>query len=412
MKTRRIISLILVVCLSFLFVHSGRQKEPIQEKIERLNRRIKEQGLEWTAGETSMSSLSFEERIRRLGTFTPLYIDPEKFIKIVEKLAIPDSLSWKNYNGENWLSSIKNQGQCGSCWAFTILSVIEAMYNIENNLPGGNVDLSEQYLVSCTTAGDCGGGNHGLAAEEIKNNGVPPESCFPYEASDVSCNPCADYLNMLSRIHGYGWITQAGIFISDSLLTSTDAIMNALQDGPLAAHMKIYDDFYNYKSGIYEVSAGATYEGDHGVTLIGYDKNQNCWICKNSWGTSWGEDGYFKIRVGAADIGKWILQVWGITLVNSPPSFQSIGNQQTKEGVELTIQLQASDPDNDTLAYEASGLPNGATFDTGNGLFKWTPSYTQSGEYTVNFKVSDGIFDASMSVRITVINVKKGKGKF
>jgi hypothetical protein len=351
-----------------------------------------------------------------------------------EKAVLPDYWDWSDRNGRNYMTSIKNQGSCGSCWAFSANGVVEAVYNIEKGLysiqtpslnygaypvellrePGDYYveirilaldypDLSEQDLVSCSWAGTCDGGSAAKSFDYIKSNGVVSEDCFPYVASDVSCNRCSDWGNKLTRIQGWGYVTQSS--------ADKTAIKTALQDGPCSFYMDVYSDFYHYDGGIYEKTPGATLEGGHLVVLVGYDENHNYWICKNSWGRGWGENGYFKIRRGECEGGTWITKAWGVSINNRPPILSPIENQTVNEGEQLIFQVTASDPDEDMLTYSSASLPKGAIFDSLTGLFDWTPDFTQSGEYEIEFFVTDGVFERSQAASITVLNVKKGKGR-
>ena len=269
-------------------------------------------------------------------------------------------------------------------------------------------DFSEQDLVSCSGAGTCGGGVPSSAAEYAKTNGIVSEDCFFYTALDDPCVLCSDWMDKLTRITDWGWVTQS--FVNET------AIKLALQDGPLSFYMDVYDDFYFYSSDIYERSGGAAYVGGHVVVLVGYDDVERYWICKNSWGTGWGESGYFKIRMGECETGKWVLKLWGVTVNNQAPELGEIeldlGGQVAKEGKEIVIQLDASDADSDSLTFSASPLPQGSTFDTNTGLFKWTPRHDQAGVYSIRFSVSDGIFEDFEVVNFQVANVKKAKRKY
>jgi len=265
-------------------------------------------------------------------------------------------------------------------------------------------DFSEQELVSCSTAGDCDGGYRSRAFNYVKNSGIVPEACFPYKADNVPCQRCYDYQNKLSKISNWAWITTSTI--------NENAIKTALQNGPVSARMDVYSDFYNYSNGIYSPIAGATYEGGHAVIFVGYNDSQDAWICKNSWGTNWGVSGYFRIKRGACYTGEWVAKVWGVTINNNPPVLAAIGSRSGKEGQAISIQANATDPDGDTLAYNISSLPSGASFNNNSGSFTWTPSFTQSGRYSITFSVSDGLFQDEETITITVINVKKGKGIF
>jgi hypothetical protein len=436
MKRERIfVFLIVIAAISFFLVGSTSEQDPYQVEIDRINLEIDLQGLEWRAGITSLTKLPPEEKRKRLGAWIPFEADPNDvlFLEPLEPEAkLPASINWTSKDGRNYITPVKNQGSCGSCWAFATLGVVETIYNIEKGLYSTEPafllnnslrtewfsalyeqnpiriqalnypDFSEQELISCSTAGDCDGGFVSQACSYVKNSGIVPENCFPYQADDVSCQRCTDYLQKLSRISNWAWVATSAI--------NENAIKTALQNGPVIATMKVYSDFYNYSSGIYAPTAGATYEGGHCIVFVGYNDSQNAWICKNSWGTNCGVAGYFRIKRGACDTGKWVTKVWGVTINNKPPVLAAIGTRSTKEGQAISIQANATDPDGDTLAYNASSLPSGASFNNNSGLLTWTPSFTQSGTYSVKFSVTDGLFEDYETITITVINVKKGKG--
>jgi len=434
-KTRLAVFVLFLIGLTFILSGFQSNKDPSQNKINRINQQIRLQGLDWEAGKTFFIHLSAEEKKKRLGAIRPLYADPEKIIEIKEKPALPNQIDWRDKNNRNYLTSVKDQGSCGSCWAFAACGAVEVRYNTEHNLyfPAdlssnnqselspmflkiGNFfdrshgsalsypDLSEQDLISCSNAGDCGGGNAWKSFDYMETNGVVTENCFPYQANDSGCHLCSNWNKKLAKIKNWGWVTTSS--------TDKYAIKSSLQSGPLVFFMEVYDDFYYYTSGIYEKTIGASYEGSHQVVLIGYNEIQNYWICKNSWGKNWGENGYFKIRMGQCNGGTWILKAWNVVIANHPPEINDIPDKEVKEGQEVSFTITAYDPDGDTLTYDCTNPPNGAHFDASSRSFSWTPSYTQSGEYHVVFSVTDGIFEKSTTAHIIVINVKKGKGRF
>jgi hypothetical protein len=408
------------------------------DEITRLNLQIKLEGLDWQAGETSLTRLSPEERRRRLGGFVPLVEDPSRFVPIVPQAELPSSWNWADRQGKNYLTSVKNQGSCGSCWAFAALGLVEAVYNVEwdkytllsvrktrgregnqdGNLgPGSSSlapgliiqalnypDLSEQELVSCSPAGNCDGGWAWKSLDYLQYNGVSPEDCFPYQAADVACLLCADYARRLTKINGWGWVTQA--------TPQKEKIKAALLEAPLILYLDVYSDFYAYRSGVYQPTSSATYEGGHLVVLVGYDETKKCWICKNSWGKNWGEAGYFKIRMGSCNTGTWVLKAWGVSIGNRPPVLSPLDPMTIKEGEKLTVKLMAVDPDGDELTFGAEGLPQGASFDQRTGEFNWTPDYDQDGVYKIKFSVTDGLYIRYRQFVLTVINVKRTKGKY
>lgn len=198
----------------------------------------------------------------------------------------PPSWDWRNYDGENWLSPVRNQSSCGSCWAFAAIGITEAHHNIISGNPDLNLDLSEQELVSCAGAGDCSGGYSTLALDYIKNTGVSDEACFPYTASNSACNKCADWATRLTSIDNYHYQ-----YYSASSATIKDKLINY---GPVVVYMGISSEFDGYWDGdIYRCRDDSSI--NHGVVIVGYNDAGSYWIVRNSWGANWNSDGYFKV---------------------------------------------------------------------------------------------------------------------
>ncbi len=221
------------------------------------------------------------------------------------------SWDWRDatYNGltGDWTTPIKNQANCGSCYAFAPLASIEALIKIKQGDPDFSIDLSEQFIVSCGMewmSGNilgCDGAYSPAQYNFITTYGVLPESCFPYGSGSGSVPPCSNkcsnWEDLIIQIDG--WHTVANDITS---------IKNALiQFGPLTAGMVVYSDFNGYNGGVYEHPGSDPDPMNHVVVIVGYDDAQNCWICKNSWGTNWGEDGWFKITYGDCKIGQEII---------------------------------------------------------------------------------------------------------
>ena len=101
---------------------------------------------------------------------------------------LPTSFDWRNYLGENWLTAVKDQASCGSCWAFAAVGAAEAAHNIGYNNPDLDLNLAEQYLVAdCLVGHTCCGGSKYAALQFIRDQGIPDEACMPYADSDCSC---------------------------------------------------------------------------------------------------------------------------------------------------------------------------------------------------------------------------------
>ncbi len=366
-----------------------------ERRIAALQKAIAAEGLCWQAGETSMSRLSGEERRRRLGALIEpteeLAAEPEPALEVG---ALPATLDWRNRNG-NWVTPIRDQGNCGSCWAFSTTGVLESLVKIVKNIKT-DLDLSEQTLVSCSDAGDCDGGYQNKAAIFVRDTGIPREECYPYSATDGACHPCPGWMSKTVKVTSWKGYSNA----------SKTTLENALLSAPITASMDVYSDFYKYRSGIYERTSGSTYEGGHAIVIIGYNHTEGYWICKNSWGTSWGEKGFFRIRMGNCKIAGYCTSLSGPLMNNQPPVLQAIPAQSGEEGKLLAFSLSASDSDYDTLTFSAKNLPEGAALDAVTGSFAWTPGFTQSGAYSIRFGVSDGVNTVYRTASITVTNVK------
>ena len=164
-------------------------------------------------------------------------------------------------------------------------------------------EIYEQYLLSCPpSSGGCSGWNAYWAyAYLYHHGGIIPESCFPYRASDrISCSEkCNDWEEKLLPITDYGSLRDP----------DRDYLKKMIVDfGPVVAEMTVYSDFHSYRGGIYKhLGEEPISDINHQVVIIGYDDNAQCWICKNSWGTNWGERGFFRIAYGDCQIEHYIV---------------------------------------------------------------------------------------------------------
>ncbi|KAH7671962.1 Actinidain protein [Dioscorea alata] len=193
---------------------------------------------------------------------------------------LPDSIDWRDMGA---VVGVKNQLECGSCWAFSAIAAIEGLNKI---VTGTLISLSEQELVDCVRK-SCQGWLMTKAFEFIiKNGGIDAEEDYPYRGYYAQCNR-----NKLRRtvvsIDGYENVPHY----------SEDSMKKAAAHQPISVAIdSSSDDFRFYGSGIYKGSCGTKL--DHGVTLVGYgsENGDDYWIIKNSWGTKWGENGYVRIQ--------------------------------------------------------------------------------------------------------------------
>lgn len=198
---------------------------------------------------------------------------------------LPPYFSWRDINGIDYTTPAKNQEPCPSCEAYALVSALETLVQHKVGYPFG-CDLSEAHLFFCS-GGTCRWGvNVTQAANYLKEYGVPDEGCFPdpRRKTDSPCNPLPGWENRTVKIKQWGWVE-----------CKEESIKRALiEHGPLIICIKVWKDFYYYKNGIYRHRWGGRV-GGHLITLMGYDDRQRCWICKNSWGRRWGEDGWVRI---------------------------------------------------------------------------------------------------------------------
>lgn len=186
----------------------------------------------------------------------------------------------------NWVTKgavtpVKNQGQCGSCWAFSTTGGMEGSWEIAT---GTLKSLSEQQLVDCSKQNNgCGGGSMELAFSFEKGTNIAAESSYPYTARDGSCK--SSYTTAIPK---------GGITGYKSVGTSSSSLMSAIQQQPVSVAIEADQNaFQGYTGGIITSSCGTSL--DHGVLAVGYDSSAGYFLVKNSWGASWGANGYVKI---------------------------------------------------------------------------------------------------------------------
>ncbi|MDY6892475.1 MAG: PKD domain-containing protein, partial [Chloroflexota bacterium] len=317
----------------------------------------------------------FDTNIERLNTTN----DEERTLEVTTT-SIPDYFDWRN-NGGDWLTPVRNQGGCGSCWAFAAVGIVEAQYNIFSGNPQLDLDLSEQYLVSdCSpNCGDCGGGGPACALGFIRDQGITDEACLPYIASNSPCSGlCPDWSERLYTIDERGYVQNNIQAIRESVI----------EEGPLVVAMGIGSKFGGYWDGdIYRCTNdnGA----NHAVVIVGYDETDNYWIVRNSWGSGFGDGGYFKVGCEECWIENYVYSAK--LLPNNPPVANPGGPYSGTEDVAITFDGSAS--------YDPSGDPLTYTWNFGDGTPPLTvASPTAEHTYTTGQQEADEVYSVTLTV--------------
>jgi cathepsin B len=196
---------------------------------------------------------------------------------------------------------VRNQGQCGSCWAFGATEVLGDRTCIAG-APSVGV-LSPQDLVSCDTEEDgCQGGNLDTTWAYLASTGVVTEECFPYESSSGVAPACRK-----------SCVSSSVPFLrhkasSHYQLSGVNSIQQDIMSyGPVEAGFAVYQDFLSYQSGVYVCPTNGTALGGHAIKIVGWGSGstpaEDHWVVQNSWGQGWGLDGFFWIQRGTDTCG-------------------------------------------------------------------------------------------------------------
>lgn len=198
--------------------------------------------------------------------------------------SVPQELSWAD---DKCVHEVRNQGNCGSCWAFAAAGMLTDRCCLFKSDEGW---LSPQELVSCSRQDmGCNGGYMASPINYmVSNKGLVREACFPYEARNGVCpSKCADGGNWKSA--------HVCNCVNPKSCSSTASLKSCIQTGPVSASFMVCQSFFSYKSGIYKCDC-SSYIGGHAVLAVGYGDTPECYILnKNSWSHVWGDKGYFKI---------------------------------------------------------------------------------------------------------------------
>lgn len=221
---------------------------------------------------------------------------------VVEPMAaLPASFDWR---AQGKVTPIRDQGSCGSCWAFGTVGAMESAMLVQG---GTAADLSEQYLVSCNKIGyDCDGGwwahdyHVSTPGKNQSDSGAVLETTKPYTASNGTCSAAYN--------HPYKAISWGYVSGSLSVMPSVDQIKNAIYTyGGVVASVCSGNAWGGYTGGVFSTEERLQCKGNgqvnHAILLVGWNDANQTWILKNSWGSWWGDQGYMYIKYGTSKVG-------------------------------------------------------------------------------------------------------------
>ncbi|RDY05171.1 Senescence-specific cysteine protease SAG39 [Mucuna pruriens] len=217
-----------------------------------------------------------QKKAYRVGTVTETSFRYDTVTKI------PATMDWRKRGA---VTPIKDQGRCGSCWAFSAVAATEGIHQITT---GKLVSLSEQELVDCVKGESegCNGGYTEDAFEFIaKKGGIASETYYPYKGNNKTCKVKKE-THGVAQIKGYEKVPA----------NNEKALLKAVAHQPVSAYVEA-SAFQFYSTGIFTGKCGT--ETNHAVTVVGYGKSRGgikYWVVKNSWGTEWGEKGYMRMK--------------------------------------------------------------------------------------------------------------------
>lgn len=297
--------------------------------------------------------------------------------------ALPAHFDWRE---QGVVTKVKNQGQCGSCWAFGAVAAFEAQVAWKDGI---HKNFSEQYLVSCNTYGySCAGGwwAHNFHDFEIPpgeyDSGAVLESDFPYQAYNAYCRPPHPHQNKLDT-WAYTDDVYDGSTPSYNHWPSTARLKQKIYDwGPVGTTV-CSTTWSGYNGGIFTNHCSPS---THIVLITGWDDNEGVFYIKNSWGTGWGESGYMRLAYGTCLVGlnSTYLKYTGNGL-NNRPKAKVNGPYSAKPNVPINFSSAgSSDPDGTIVSY---------LWDFGDGTTSVDPNpvhtYTKEGTYAVKLTVTD-----------------------
>jgi C1A family cysteine protease len=285
---------------------------PVNEPIDlaELRATLERAGNPWRSASNSMTRLTEQERVNRLGVpvdeaeYVEIMAAREQHVAAVQEATaqaadLPSAFDLRDIGGLDYTTSVKDQKNCGSCVAFGTVATMEHVARYVDRAPYLPADFSEAHAfygygreagATCET-----GWLPEPLLQKARDSGIAFEDYFPYTPGNQDSsklNP--DWPNRRANVVNWTNDTNDPAAIKRSIATYGSAV----------ACFFVHQDFFSYSGGVYRPQTDQL-AGGHCVCLVGYDDAQACWIAKNSWGTNWGEHGFFRIGYGECGIESW-----------------------------------------------------------------------------------------------------------
>jgi C1A family cysteine protease len=293
----------------------------VSSLITTLQQEVTAKGFHYTVGQTGVNAVTLDELCgfdidkQKLSAPPP---EPSSGVRLGKTLSVPAVFDW---NAQGKCPPVRDQGQCGSCWAFASIGSYECALRIYLNV---NTDLAEQFLLNCSTDGQ--GCNGGACAFNSMKAGTPLEACAPYRGVVTGCQ-CQKYYPI-----------QASYSVTNDVAALKQAIYS---HGPLFASVAATNAFKAYTGGLFDNNDPKA-QLNHAIVIVGWSDSLQAWRIRNSWGTLWGEKGYGWIKYGCLQVGSYAAYAIpaGTSLPAAPTSLALAVASQTQ--INLTWKDNAS----------------------------------------------------------------------
>ena len=246
---------------------------------------------------------------------------PHTYIKTED---LPKSYDIRNIDGYNYATWDKNQHiphYCGSCWAQAPTSALSDRINLMRKGKWPTINLSEQEVINCSGGGSCRGGLPDTVYSYAYREGIPDQTCAIYEAVDKYCEPMNRCKNCWPDEPCFAVEEYRRVKLSEYGYVKDAANMQAeiYARGPISCVMDVTQTLLDYTGGVFTSREGK-WLGKHAVEVTGWgvdeETNTPYWIVRNSWGTYWGENGWFRIAMGQNLLNIELLCSWGVPVID------------------------------------------------------------------------------------------------